>query len=133
MKTIRGKLILNFLLISIIPVLLVLILNYFFMKKTLKKEIFDEIRITRNIEIDYVENYLNSLKGEQEYFSQAFVQVTLIERFLDTYDNYVARNVSNEDLQKLKDYYTDSVYYKIPEILRPGKEPGKWFPDDKKT
>lgn len=81
-KSLRGKLIIFFLMISIIPSLIIGILSYNNSRKSLQQEATDQLTFIRDTKKKEIEDYFNVTKNKILYISQELITVDAVTEFM---------------------------------------------------
>ncbi len=83
-KGLRGKLIIYFLIIAIVPASIIAGLNYNNSKKSLQQEAVDQLTLLRNTKRNDIEEYFKSGKSRISYMAQEPTVIEAMEKFSET-------------------------------------------------
>ncbi|MEN8156578.1 MAG: SpoIIE family protein phosphatase [Bacteroidota bacterium] len=107
-RSIRTKLLTNFLLISLVPTILVLLILNIVVGSSIKSEIIEKIKLSRDLEKEMVVDYFTSYMKELEYFATGKSPVDHISILLEAFRDLEVPELKEAELVALKARY-DSV------------------------
>lgn len=91
-KSLKGKLIIFFLMISIIPALIIGGLSYYNSRKSLQKEATNQLTFIRDTKKNAIEDYFNVSKNKISYMSHEPITVNAVTEFMQVSFNSSAYN-----------------------------------------
>ncbi|WP_045113207.1 PAS domain-containing protein [Microscilla marina] len=129
---IRIKLLLNFLLVGIVPLIILMFLGFWFTGNLLRKKNFDQLNAIREYKKQTIEEYFQLVRNEIQYLSKNHTIVNAMREFKDSFHASAPTRLNENDIAKVKSYYKDKIFKKLGNNLS-NFELNRLIPQDSTT
>jgi serine phosphatase RsbU (regulator of sigma subunit) len=126
-KSIRKKLITNFLLVSMVPITLVLVILNLVEGKEIREDAFHKIEMFRDLEKNLILDYFSSYRREVEYFAAGYSSVQNMHRLIEAFHDTEFPALKDHESEALKAHY-DSVVSRLSQQRQMHINSDYWFP-----
>ena len=129
---IRIKLLLNFLLVGIVPLVILMFLGFWFAGNQLRDKNFEQLNAIREYKKQTIEEYFQLVRNEIQYLSENQTIVDAMKDLRQSFHAPAKLTLNESEISKIKNYYKDKIFEKLDGSLS-NFELNRLIPQDSTT